>query len=32
MTLNRTNNVRIVSLVVDYVENVYLHLSEGAMV
>ena len=32
MTFNRKNNVRIVSLVVDLVDNVYLYLSEGAMV
>ena len=32
MTLNRKNNVRIGILVVVLVENVYLYLSEGAMV
>ena len=32
MTLNRKNNVRIGILVVVLVENMYLYLSEGAMV
>jgi len=32
MTFNRKNNVRIVSLVVDLVDNVYLYLISGSKV